>query len=229
MGQVRKKQFWIFYGIFLLLSAAILLSLYLHNTKKFIFQEHLQDTIFTVDDQKISLQEASFYLNQVEQKVSRMAKKYNPEDETQFWNVHFSAGMDSTFVRSMAKEAVYETCVYDYVMEKEAGEAGISLTEAERQQALSQAADYYKGMSQKAQSVTQLNQEQINVIVLRRALSKKYAVHLVQTADFAGFPDSREKELSYDGSYYTKMIKAKHVIDVNTKLWDEVTIGSLTI
>ena len=225
---MNKKQIRIFYTVLLGLTAIVLLTLYIRSVRVFHFEDHLNETVFTVDGTDISLQECSFYIYNIEKKVDAMANQYNPEDETQFWNVHFSAGENSTFVRTMAKDAAYETCVYDFIMEKEAQEAGVELTQDEKNKVAQEAASTYQKMAEKTRTVTGLDQDKLEELMLRRALSKKYAYYLVDHADFSLYTKTPQEELNYDGDYYTKMIKGKYVITVNTKLWDEVTIGNLT-
>lgn len=226
---MRTRQKWMIYIlliVFVIVTAAYSI---LHSLDVFVFKDHLQDKVFTVNEQDVSLQETSYYIMIVEDYIEELAKQYNPDDTSQFWNIHFSAGMDSTFLRTMAKDLVYEICIYDYIMEQEANLNALTLTEQEEKEARDEAADIFNSMSEETIQLTQLTQEKLENIMLRRALAKSYAYYLIETEDFSSYSDTPQEELSYDGNYYMSYIKSKYKVRVNKSLWNEISLGDLTI
>ena len=64
----------------------------------FVYEEHLNDIVVTVGEQSVTLREFGYYIAKMEKDVQEKALIYNPKDPMEYWNVHFSAGLDSGYM-----------------------------------------------------------------------------------------------------------------------------------
>jgi hypothetical protein len=219
--------------IFLCVIAAALLlwagELFYKAQHPFVYAERLDDTILRVDDEAVTLRELGVYIYQVETFVDEQARLYNPEDRTEYWNKHFSAGLESAFVSDMAVEAVYGTCVCDHIYEKMAQEDGFTLSAKKEEKAQEDAEELWNEMSEEQRQATGVTKETVLAVCQRKALVSAYAEKFVQEVDFTGYSGNPEELLSYSGDYYKNEILPQHKIWYNNALKKEIRIGKITI
>ena len=91
----------------------------------YVYEEHLDDSVVTVDNQTITLREFGYYILKMEDIVQAQALVYNPEDPTEYWNLHFSAGLDSGYMFEYAWNYAVADCICDMAFEKKAKEKGM--------------------------------------------------------------------------------------------------------
>lgn len=195
----------------------------------FVFKDQLNTTIVSIDNTKITLQELSYYIIDVEAYVNTQALTYNPDNPKDYWNTHFSAGDNSAFVYAAAREQVYESCVSDYLYAMEAKKAGFALTERQIKTAETEAREIFEGMTAKQVKATELNLENLKELHIRETLASAYAAHLAETLDWSKVSDTAQKELSFSGKYFQEHILAAHKIKLDKKTWSKVIMGSITI
>lgn len=176
-ADTRKKDKTKYVVIPLVIVAILIVTLVVIVYKKLtapVYQlsENLDQTAITIDGDNITLRDTGVYIADVEETFDKMAKAYNPNDPLEFWKVHFSAGEDSTFTNDYAKSYVKKLYVYDYIMEKEAAKKGVTLTDAEKQEAVQEGKDAYIDLTDKAIDTLGLTQQAVIVIYTRKKLVK---------------------------------------------------------
>lgn len=227
LSNKRKTQIGI---LALLIFAGILCVSWVFTHKEpFVFTEHLEETAITIDNQKITVKELSFYIMDVEEYVNVQALKYNQEDPGDYWNTHFSAGNDSAFVSDAAKDQVYDICISDYLYAMAAKENDYELSDLAKKTAETEGMERYRSMSQKQLQVTRLSEEELIDLAVRESLATSYAKYLSETVDWSYTVLSPSTELSPSGEYYKEKIMNNHQINVNKKLKTKITLGNLTI
>ena len=114
---------------------------------RFIYEDHLDEPLITVDDTEITLREFGYYIYEIEEFVQNQALLYDPENPKHWWNTHFSAGMDSQFVCDYAKKVAVNTCISDEIYYKRALLEAVALSSAEEKQAMVEAKMIFSGMT----------------------------------------------------------------------------------
>lgn len=194
------------------------------------FADNMDATVISIDGESITWKDTAVYIYDIEARFDELAKSYNPNDPTEFWRVHFSAGENSTFTNDYAKSFVKELCVYDYVMEKEAAKADISLTDAEKKEAEAEARLWYQKLSEKALMNLAITQEAAIIMFTRRKLVKKYVAEASKSMTQSGYSQTDlVSQLSFDGEFYKGSIKSQYDISYDESQWEKMPIGTITI
>ncbi len=225
-----KKQILILTAVIVMFAAGFIAYYqYTRRDTSFHIEKHYDDDVITIDNTDITIKELLYYIMSVEDYVNQQAAEYNTDDIKDYWNTHFSAGMDSAFVHKVAKDQVYEVCVTDYVYEAEAKAAGFELTKSELTASDAEAVDLYDSMTDKQKSVTGFELDEFKTMRRREKLATAYAASLVDKIDWSYTVNSPSTELSYGGSYFQDNILDKHKVTRNDKLWKKITLGSITV
>ena len=234
-ADTRKKDKTKYVVIPLVIVAILIVTLVVIVYKKLtapVYQlsENLDQTAITIDGDNITLRDTGVYIADVEETFDKMAKAYNPNDPLEFWKVHFSAGEDSTFTNDYAKSYVKKLYVYDYIMEKEADNKGVTLTYAEKQEAVQEGKDAYIDLTDKAIDTLGLTQQAVIVIYTRKKLVKKYVTNVVKEMKDSGYEgDDLSSQLNFDGDFYNNNIKSQYNVEYVDTQWANLPIGKVTI
>lgn len=140
----------------------------------FVYEEHLDDPIVVVNDQMITLRELGYYIVKMEDIVQGYAMIYNPDDPTEYWNLHFSAGLDTGYMFEYAWNCAVADSICDLIFEKKAMEEGYTLSVEECRQIIKCANEIYAMLSQDQIENTGLTVEIITQIEGRKMLAKRY-------------------------------------------------------
>ncbi len=197
-----------------------------HN--KFVYEKHLDDVVLTVDGRGMTLRELGYYVYEVETKIDKQARVYNPEDPLDYWNTYFNSGVEGGYVSEMARDIVLESCVCDLIYEEMALQSGYELSEEEKKEILGRAEILYAKLSEKQRQTTGLTQELIAQAMVREALVIRFASEYFEDVDFTGYSGYREELVSYDGEYYKNEILPKHDIEYNKAIVKELSLGRIT-
>ncbi len=226
MNKHEKKIF-----TYIIVVSCILIAMALLGTilSRFNYQDHLDETVITVDDTEITLREFGCYIYEVEAFVQKQALLYDPENPKHWWNTHFSAGMDSQFVCDLAKKAAINTCILEEIYSKKAASEGITLDIAEEKQALEEAKVLYNSMNSEQIRRTGLDETIIIEMRKKHALALKYSDHLANSLSFTGYSEEPEKLLGWDGAYFLGEILPEHKVEMNDKVLDKITLGKITV
>lgn len=220
--------------ITLLLFVAAILALccigfLISKSKEFVYEDCLDEVVVTVDQQSVTLQEFGYYIISVESFVNKQAVLYNGKNPLEYWNKHFSAGLQSTFVSSYAEKTAYEVCICDLVYEQMAKDKGLELDEKGKEKAQILAEEFWKKCSKEQLEKTKLTKEQVEQISQKKVLIANFAKEYVKEVHFDGYKGYREDLLSYDGDYYKKELKPKHSIKINSKIKEGLKFGRITL
>ena len=231
---VKVKILLFFIVLILFLTGGFILD----RMGKFKFSKELDTVAVQVSNQRITLSELCYYIYLVEEDVQKKANIYNSDNPLEYWNLHFSAGMESTFMRNLAKDAAYDTCISDLIYVMMAKDENYELTEEEKLQAKEDASIFFEQLTDQQLQRTMLTIEKLNHIFEQRALAKKYAIHYavdysktIQANNSSGNITKEQvlKELSVGGSHYENVLKNKYPIDMNSFLYDNLPIGNITV
>src|SRR5574344_1027030 len=115
----KKIYNYIVLSCSLLIIFSIVLLFVINSQNKvknsFIFNEHLNDTFITMDNEdtsySISLKELSYYVLVMEASVNNTASLYDPSNTNKFWNLY----LENTFVSTIAKDTSIDMCIRDNI------------------------------------------------------------------------------------------------------------------
>lgn len=201
---------------------SVLAFLYISQTKDFSFKEHLDETAMTVEDKDITLKEAAYYIMVIESNGDAVAVQYNDKDHKRYWNIYLNDGdSKSNFLNEQAEDDAISACIRDEIYYREALSKGISLDSEEEEQVKEDAYEQEKLMTGKMYEVTEYEYTDFYHIIKKIAIARKYVTTLMEQ----GY---KEDELDYGGSYYND-IEDKYKVEINEELWEEISLGSITI
>ena len=229
-----KKSVKICGLILLAIVVAVIVLLAIKPDDKFVYNEHLDDVVFTISDMQsdavinVTLNDMTYYIEQIEDKVNQMALKYNPNNPLEFWNVHYSAGMDSQFTSDIAKTMTEELCIYSCIMENEAKKKEIILDDNTVDSCKNEAVLIYQKLSNKVKEDTGISIESIIPLEERKELTRLYVASLLMS-DNPLLNGVTLEDLDFEGTYYTSRIRSTYIIDRNEELWDQIKLGRITI
>lgn len=228
MDKETKKGFIVILGVVLVIFVVLGLDAWMKHKNKFVYEEHLEDVVITVNDRQMTLREFGYYIYDVETKIDKQARIYNPEDPLDYWNTYFNSGLEGGYVSEMALDAALGSCVCDMIYEDMARWNGYELTEEEREEAAKQAEVLYAKMSKTQKQTTGLTQELVAGVLERKALVVKFASEYFEDVDFTEYSGYREELVSYAGDYYKEKILPDHRVEYNNEIVKELSMGRIT-
>ena len=81
------------------------------QNSKITYKDHLDDVVVQVNDQKLTLKDAAYYVAYEEKTVEEQAVVYDPDNTNKYWNLH----IDGEFVRVAASNAVVNMLIHDEI------------------------------------------------------------------------------------------------------------------
>lgn len=224
-GHMQRHMTGWYIGTITVILMCCLVFVYLrspgYGRNNFEFSDHLADIAITVDDDEVTLKEAAYYIMVIESNINAMALEYNSTSPQALWNVAMSERGESGFVSERAKADLIDACVRDCIYYKEAYNAGITLTEEEKDECGEAAREQEKYMTGKQVEVTSYTYTDMYDAVERVTLLKKYMEVLMEE----GYS---EEDLDVGGEYYEEL-KEKYDIEINDDLWEEIKLGEVTV
>ena len=225
-----KRGLAVFFIVFLLLMVFSLISKYRsYQRERFEYEEHLEDAVIQVDGETVTLRRFGYYIYKVEDFVQKQALLYDQDDPIQYWNVHFSAGMDSVFMRDYAKEIALEACIQDLIYAQRAREEGYSLSPEEEQQVIERSRNVFDVMKPAQKEVIGLTWEDILCIERDKMIGERYVDNYLGSHDVTIYGDSVSGALSYDGTYYLRVVRPQHTVILNEDLIRRLSMGTITV
>ena len=196
---------------------------------RFNYEDHLDDTVISVDGTNITLREFGYYIYMIESFVQNQALLYDPENPKHWWNTHFSAGPDSQFVCDYAKKVAVNTCICDQIYYKEAIKYGIGRDEALTSQTLREARALFMNMTSWQLEATGLDEELVIGMYNKHVIASKYAKKLSGELNFSKYDKEPDELLNWDGEYYQEEILPKHEVIISDKILRKITLGKITV
>lgn len=228
MDKETKKGLVILLAVFGVILTLLGLDAWNRQKNKFVYEKHLDDVVITVDEEQITLRELGYYVFEVESKIDKQARLYNPEDPLDYWNTYFNSGYEGGYISEMAEDAILGSCVCDLIYEKMALEKGYELTAEEKEEAGALAEQFFASMNEEQIAVTGLTQEMVTEITERQALVLKFAKEYFEDVDFSGYAGYREELVSYAGDYYKEKILPEHEVVYEYDIINEWKVGRIT-
>ncbi|SFH87477.1 hypothetical protein SAMN04487830_11120 [Pseudobutyrivibrio sp. OR37] len=183
------------------------------------YNEHLEDTAFTVDEKNVTFEDLAFYILFEERKVEEQARIYNKEYTKDYWNIH----TNDKFIQSEAKSVVLGMAVHDHLFYQLAVAEGMDeLTDAEEKELEGSIADFWEDMLDVQWERLPCDKATINNQIRIAAIAEKYGNHLARENN------TSQAAYKYDGYYYS-LIKDTHDIKLNKKLWNKLVLGDITL
>lgn len=212
-----------FIAIFLLICYS-LYSKWQKEKNIFVYEEHLNDIVVTVGEQPVTLREFGYYIAKLEKDVQEKALIYNPKDPMEYWNVHFSAGLDSGYMFEYAWNYALADCVCDLIFVQEAQDKGYSLSENGYKQAKIQADKFYTMLSTEQIEKTGLTIDLITMVEERRLLVQLYTNSFMEENELSEYVDNIMECISGNNS----MVMESQVI-CNEDMENNIRMGTITV
>ena len=190
----------------------------------FVYEEHLNDIVVTVGEQSVTLREFGYYIAKMEKDVQEKALIYNPKDPMEYWNVHFSAGLDSGYMFEYAWNYALADCVCDLIFVQKAQDEGYSLSENGYKQAKIQAEEFYTMLSTEQIEKTGLTMDLITMVEERRLLVQSYTNSSMEENELSGYVDNIMECISGNNS----MVMEFQVI-LNEDMENNIRMGTITV
>ncbi len=217
---------------FILVLAAICVVIgMIRMRKRFVFEERLSDIVLQVEDTNISLKEISYYIMLLEADVDKAARIYDAENPRAYWNLYMNQetqeGYESGYISDLAKQAVMDNCILDNIYYKEAVAAGFTLTPELLEDIRYEANKKCETMTKRQREKTQLNPEEMYLIMEKAYTARQYMASLAAAADEKML---QKLLIEYDiGGDLYENIKQKYHVAIDESLWDNVIMGTITV
>ena len=215
-----------FLVLFLLIIAAF--GFRQENTR-FEYAGHLDDVVLRVGDEVVTLREFGFYIYAVESFTQQQARKYNHKDPMDYWNTHFSSGMDSGFVSDIAKDTAVNTCLGDLVYAKMADAAGFEMPEDIQGSITEKTDEWMSRISDEQISRLGINGGLVEKCIERSEKAKAYAYEYARSADLTGYKGDAAALLSGGGKYFNDKLLSMYDYRINENLISELKFGRITV
>ena len=142
----------------------------------------------------------------------------------EYWNVHFSAGLDSGYMFEYAWNYALADCVCDLLFVQKAKDGGYSLSDNGYKQAKIQAEEFYTMLSAEQIEKTGLTIDLINKIEERRLLVQLYTKSFMGESELSGYIDHIMNCISG----YNSMVMESEVI-CNEDMKNNIRMGTITV
>lgn len=212
-----------------LLGGAVIYSRWQEEKNVYVYEEHLEDIVATVDQQAITLRELGYYIVKMEKMVQEQALIYNSDDPMEYWNMHLSAGIYSGYMFEYAWDYALADCICDLIFEKMAREEGYGLSEEELQQVKKRAEETYAVLSGEQIYKTGLTIDLVMKIEERRQLVELYAGSRLQTDEISGYIDHIVACISEDDGATMNFGNLQCEIDCNEDMKNKIRMGKITV
>ena len=183
------------------------------------YNAHLDDTAVTVDSEKVSFEDLAFYILFEERKVEEQARIYNHDYPKDYWNIH----TNDTFIQLEAKEVVMGMAIHDHLFYQLAVNEGMDILSTDEEDSLEGSiTDFWEDMLDIQWEKLPCDQETINEQIRIAAVAEKYQDYLAKEYG------PSQAAYKYDGYYYSQILE-EHDVQVNSKLWDKLVLGDITL
>lgn len=199
------------------IAAFALITVKLLSGEKFSYVDSLDDTVLTVEKEEVSLKEISYYILVAETNYNEAANIYNEDNPHAFWNIK----LKWKFFRNMAKQSVLDACTRDNIYYQQALKEGYILKEEALEEIKDKALEEISKMTDQQMELTGYQMSDMVNVLTKIAYAREYTGNLMAE----GYT---EQELDTDGSKY-KEIKKDYYVQVNQKIWRNITLGKVMI
>ena len=217
--QSRKK----YIITLILLVTLVALMIYGKDTgerrMKLVYSQALDEVAVTVNGTDLTLRDVAFYVAFEEEQVEEQACEYNPEDTSEYWNVH----VDGIYIRVAARNAAIQMAIHDELFYQMAMEEKISLTSEEESSCQLAYEDFWSDFTAdgKAKRLG-VAAEDIRNCMYRMALAQKYQ------SIYAQLQDVEYEQCNYGEAVYETLLK-EQTYSINKDVWGRIDFGNVTL
>ena len=186
---------------------------------KLVYSQALDEVAVTVNGTDLTLRDVAFYVAFEEEQVEEQACEYNPEDTSEYWNVH----VDGIYIRVAARNAAIQMAIHDELFYQMAMEEKISLTSEEESSCQLAYEDFWSDFTAdgKAKRLG-VAAEDIRNCMYRMALAQKYQQL------YAAMNNVPEEDYDASGAAYETLL-GEHTYKIRDRLWEGVSMGHVTL
>lgn len=217
----KAKKIIAITGICIIAAIVVFTIIYssIKKKEKFIFADHLKDAVATINDEKLTYEDLSFYVLYQECTVESQARVYNQESSKDYWNLH----INGEFVSVAAKNNALAMAIHDRIMYNLAMSNNVELSGEELYLLSNKQKDFWEDLFDSQKENLPTSKDFINNTIYQIALGEKYQDMLAKENKKNFF------EYNYDGYEYKQMIEKDYDIEIDEKTWKKVTFGDITL
>lgn len=139
---------------------------------------HSRILVAAIDDQKVYLDKAMYYIWQMEQECNSYEALYQQQGLEDFWNS--DAGENQT-MRDVVKDDVMENIVRNHILYSQAGKEGYALSKEEEKECRAKAREQLAAMDAQTLEVTGLSEKVLTQINKEELIISRYYRHMVDS------------------------------------------------
>ncbi|MGN0342577.1 MAG: hypothetical protein ACI4DO_07270 [Roseburia sp.] len=189
------------------------------HTGKLTYNQHLEETVLTVDGKELTLGDLASYIAYEERLVEEQARVYDYENPQAYWNVYLNNG---GFVKLLAKQAVIDMAVHDEIFYQMAIQENVALDEEERAELSLTQEDFWLDLSEEQQERLGVSREQLDAQLEKKAVAEKYQEIYAasQNSDYDGYNTGERP--------YENLVE-QHSYQIEESLWERIDFGNITL
>lgn len=219
----KENTTLIFIMVLLILVIILIVSLLFNKSKEFVYSRSLSDTVVEIDGESIPLYRLTYYIMIEEEAVNEAAVIYDSEKPWTYWNIY----VNNAYVSTSAREITMNYFLRDYVYSRVAKAEGFTLEESELAELSVKAQTIYEGLTEK-QASTKLDENDILTAITEKAYADKYVIAMAKEQGIEIKEEVLSAFFGMNSSFFKKMME-EHNVKVNTKNWEKVPMGRVTI
>ncbi len=220
MNARMKRKFFITLA---LACVVVVLVVYRETTAgtrgKLDYASSLDQVAAVVNGEELTLRRLAYYVAYEEALVEKQALIYNPENTSQYWNVHEKFD----FIRVKARDTALQMAIHDVIFSNMADAEGVTLDEGEEERLIFEQTNFWQDLveDEKTEGLGVVR-EDIFESMKRAALAQKYQSIYEQINGVAPGACDIEKE------DYLALL-ADQDYEIRTQLWRRVPFGDVTL
>ncbi len=186
-------------------------------TEQIDIQNYLDTEVVRVNQSSLSMQDMMFYVMRGEEQLLSMAKAYDAEKTTRFFNTR----VNGKYMRTWAKEQALEHAISDELYSQKARKLGLTLSKDRRVQVEETAQDLFFEMTEEQRETTHLTEKALSSLMEKMAYAEAYRSYMETIYGIS------LEEMEIDGDFYLD-VKNTAEVEVNEEFWRAVRFGKIT-
>ena len=225
-GLKNKKELLIVIAPVVALLAIVAGIILYRREQKFDYGSNMKETVITIGDTAIKLDEMMYYIYMVEATGQRAALEYDEKHPKKYWNMYMNKEFeDSGFVTDIAKKTAIDYCIRDNIYYMEAVQENFDISEAEREEIIYDAGELYE-KSARYKNLQYVDKEVLQEVMLKEAVAHAYMRSLAGEDSVA--LKNMTEQVDIGGSLYRQRVQ-QYKIEKNESLLEKVRVGFVTV
>lgn len=214
------KNIKIWLGAVLVLVVAGIVSWQSYQQKQpIVYADHTDTVVVTVDGNKLTLRDFSYYIAAQELNVEAQAAVYDSSNTRTYWGMRLGKGK---FVKTAAKESVLDAVIHDEIFYRMAVEAGFVLEKPDQTELSAKQDDFWSDLTEEQRERLGVTKEELDEVMYRAALAQKYQ----QAYTLEHTTDSEYYDVGEEG--YEELLQ-QHSCKIKKKVWERVPFGEIIL